>query len=413
MIPAPPRRRASQALAFAFCVVIAGCAPVVVSESPLAQLSSGPATSPISSTSQASTAVPSFPDASNPQQEATPSEVAWGSIQTTRLPIGVEADRYFVFSGSGTPDGRFLIGDVIRNHFLDTTSRRPGDVVLYEVASRKIQKLATMQAPNSQVTSASADEDWVVWMEADDADAYNWQLFAANRATGKVHQVAKADTKDGNPVPGPLTFVWVSHGSVVWGQGADTGISQGSVGNAVVRRHDLASGTTTTIAKGAGNPTLSWPWVAWEEFPAEAAARTVVANLDTGWTGALDVAPPSIVLDGQSAAYSTKDLHSIWLLDDVMAPSSATEIARGANVADYLQWPSLNERIVGWVQDDVSVVFDRAEHRLVRLPIAQGWSWGTVAGPNLVWFETDPTHTATDHPDWAVVADTRSFPVVP
>lgn len=350
---------------------------------------------------------------SAPPSGVTSAEVAWGPIQTTRLPVAVEANRYFVFSGSGTPDGRFLIGDVVRNDFLDTTSSTPGDVVLYEVGTAKIQKLATMQAPNSQVTSASADEDWIVWMEADDADAYDWHLFAADRATLQVHEVARAATKDGNPVPGPFTFVWVSHGSVVWGQGAGSGITEGSVGNAVVQRHDLATGKTETIARAAGSPALSWPWIAWEEFPSQGSPRTVVANLDTGWKGTLDTLPATIVLDRQSAAYSAKDLHSVWLIDDVTEPSSATQIARGVDVADYLQWPSLNERIVAWVQDDVSVVFDRAEHRLVRLPVAHGWSWGTAAGPNLVWFETDPAHTATDHPDWAVIADTRTFPVLP
>lgn len=347
------------------------------------------------------------------QRAVTPAEAAWGPIQTTRLPIAVESGRYFVFSGSATPDGHFLIGDVVRNDFLETSSTTPGDVVLYEVGSAKIHKLATMQSPNSQVTSASADEDWIVWMEADDADAYDWHLFAAERATLRVHEVARAATNDGQPVPGPFTFVLVSHGLVVWGQGVGSGISQGSVGNAVVRRHDLARGTTETIASAAGNPAFSWPWIAWEEFLTKGSPKTVVANLETGWTGTLDSLPATLVLDGQSAAYSAKDLHSIWLIDDVTEPSSANEIARAVDDADYLQWPSLNERIVAWVQDDASVVFDRAEHRLVRLPVAHGWSWGTAAGPTLVWFETDPSHAATDHPDWVVIADTRTFPVLP
>jgi len=317
-----------------------------------------------------------------------------------------------VFSGGATPDGKFLIGNVIRNNFLNTTSTTPGDVVLYELATGKVQKLATMQEPDSQVTSSAADEHWIVWMETDDPDAYDWHLFAANRETAEVHEVAAAETRDGHPVPGPLTFVWVSHGMVVWGQGVDAGIAQGSVDNAVVQRHDLATGTTETMARGAGNPTFSWPWIAWEEFPAQGTTRTVVRNLETGWAGTLDTLPATIVLDGSSAAYAAKDLHSIWLIDDV-AGASTTEIASGVDGADYLQWPSLNARIVGWVQDDRSVVYDRAERGQVSLPVANGWSWGTAAGPNLVWFETDPGHAATEHPDWMVVADTRTFPILP
>lgn len=396
------------------CVVaVSGCTSIAPESAPTAISSGGPRPSLNISSSAVPMPTPGASIESASPDGAASSDVAWGPIHTTRLPIAVEADRYFVFSGAGTPEGQFVIGDLVRNDFLNTTSTTPGDVVLYEVPTGKIQKLATMQAPNSQVTSASADEDWIVWMEADDADAYNWHLFAADRATRKVHEVAKADTKDGNPVPGPLTFVWVSHGSVVWGQAIGSGITEGSVGNAVVRRHDLTTGKTETLATSAGNPALSWPWIAWEEFPAQGSTRTVVANLDTGWKGTLETLPATIVLDRQSAAYSAKDLHSIWLIDDVMKPLSAMEIARGVDDADYLQWPSLNDRIVGWVQDDASVVYDRAEHRLVRLPVAHGWSWGTAAGPNLVWFETDPPHTATDHPDWIVIADTRTFPVLP
>lgn len=67
---------------------------------------------------------------------------------------------------------------------------------------------------------------------------------------------------------------------------------------------------------------------------------------------------------------------------------------------------------MAWSQDDSSTVYDRSEHRLVDLPVSTGWSSGMVSGPLLVWFEADPVSPASDHPDWMVVADTMTFPVL-
>ena len=326
----------------------------------------------------------------------------------------MEAHRHFQFSGAGTPDGRFLIGCVLRDNFLDTKGTAPGDVALYEIATGKVQTLAPMQRPDSQMISAAADDNWIAWMESDDADAYNWSLFAADRATGEVHEVARAATRDGHPVPGPLTFIGLSHGSLVWGQAIGDGITRGNLANAVVNRHDLASGKTETVATAAGSPAFSWPWLVWEEFPAGGQRRSKVTNLETGATEQTDTVPATIVLDGGSAAYSAADLHSIWLIDDVSKPSSGVAIAHGIDDADYLQWPSLNDRLVAWSQDDASTVYDRAEHRLVHLPVANGWSSGIVTGPNVVWTERDPGHDpSADHADWIVVADTGTLPVLP
>ena len=215
-------------------------------------------------------------------------------------------------------------------------------------------------------------------------------------------------------MPGPLTFIGLSHGSLVWGQAIGDGITRGNLANAVVNRHDLASGKTETVATAAGSPAFSWPWLVWEEFPAGGQRRSKVTNLETGATEQTDTVPATIVLDGGSAAYSAADLHSIWLIDDVSKPSSGVAIAHGIDDADYLQWPSLNDRLVAWSQDDASTVYDRAEHRLVHLPVANGWSSGIVTGPNVVWTERDPGHDpSADHADWIVVADTGTLPVLP
>ena len=340
---------------------------------------------------------------------AVPAATAWGRVAATRLPAVVEKGRYFVFANAGTPDGRYLIGSVMREHFLDV-SGSPGDAALYEVATGRIVRMARLQSPDSRVQSASSDGRWVVWQEASDSDGFDWRVYAYSLADRRVKEVARATTVDGKAVPSPLNFVWASHGMAVWGQAVGGGVTQGDVSNSVVREADLATGSITTLATGAGSPALSWPWVAWEDLPKGGTWRTVFSNLETGWTGSMDATPPVLSIDGASVAFGAADNHSIWLIDDMTRPAEVTQVARGADETDYLEWPSLNERIVAWAQNGQSIVFDRLQHRLVSLPVAYGWASGWAAGPDLVWAETGPTFAQTGRPDWFVVLDTRTLP---
>jgi hypothetical protein len=155
---------------------------------------------------------------------------------------------------------------------------------------------------------------------------------------------------------------------------------------------------------------MSWPWAAWLSLPRGGPWRTVFSNLETGWSGSIRDTPAVIALDGPSAAFGAADSHSIWLIDDVAAQSAARQVARGADETDYLQWPSLDARIVAWAQNEQSIVYDRALGQLVTLPVGHGWASGWAAGPNLVWAEDGPTTPTTGHPDWFVVVDTATLP---
>ena len=86
---------------------------------------------------------------------------------------------------------------------------------------------------------------------------------------------------------------------------------------------------------------------------------------------------------------------------------------RGADNADYLEWPTINSRIVAWAQNGVSVVYDRAERRLVTLPVAYDWASGWAGGPNLVWAETSGATDGADHPVSFAVVDTATLAVLP
>jgi len=344
-------------------------------------------------------------------QSAVPVEAAWGPVAISRLPIAIGSDRHFVFENAGTSDGKWLIGVSQPNAFPST--KDPSQAVLYDVGNGTLRQMAELASPVSQVLWASADDRWVVWSEASDQPLfYDWRLRAYDLQTGSIREIARATTAGGSAVQGPYPQPSVSHGLVVWGQAIGTGFGQGVTANAVVKEANLAAGTVTTLATSAGMPVVSWPWIAWGVLSAETTGYMSVSNLETKQVIRIDQTPPTFALDGKSAAFNDPDSVSVSLVDDISKPEAAYLVARGADDADHLEWVTLNARVVAWAQTSATQVYDRAERRLVALPLSQGRSAVTVCGPLVVWEETDPGSP----PDrgWAdtmLIVDSSKLPV--
>lgn len=343
------------------------------------------------------------------------SAVAWGNVPVRRLPISLGGGQHFVFANAATSDGRYLIGASRQDTAPpDAVHGVPGQAVLYEVASGKVVPMARLAFPSSQVLSAAGDGRWIVWQEAnDEPDFYNWRLRAYDRDTGSVREIARATTDAGGaPLPGPLSFVATGHGLAMWGQGVGPRVSAGSMQDAVVRRADLASGSVTTVAVSAGWPALSWPWAAWVVFEGTG-GYVHTTNLDTGRTSRLEIRPASLSLSGPNLAYNDAASLSVWLVDRVDVGGPGTMVARSPE-GNYLEWPTINPRIVAWAENGSSTVFDRARVQEVVLPVSSGWSSSTASGPLLVWEETDPsTPVSQGWPDRVAVVDTSVLPARP
>ncbi len=346
-------------------------------------------------------------------EAAVSSATAWGPISVTRLPIGLGGGQHFVFANAATPDGRYLIGTRQPDDFLPEGGHsQPGEVALYGVRDRDVVGMARLESSSSQVLSASADDRWVVWQEADDQPYFvNWRLRVYDRATGRVRELARAPIVGGGLLKGPLSFVSAGRGIALWGQGLGDRVRRGDMRDAVVRRADLASGGITTLASSAGWPSLSWPWAAWVVFD-PGAAHVEVRNLETGASSSMGIRPSLLTLDGGSLAYSDESSAGIWLVDSVGGSGPGRLIARGPDKTVALEWPTLNARIVAWAQNGVSIVYDRLQDRLVSLPVASGWSSSTASGPLLVWEEMGSGAPVDQRwSDWIALVDTRSLGV--
>jgi hypothetical protein len=348
----------------------------------------------------------------SPLPAAVPAAEAWGAIAPRHLDDLLPAGRHFVFDNAGTPDGEWLIGTVQPDGFPTDTSQ-PSYAVLYGVTTGEVRRMAELASHASQILWAGADERWVVWSEApDQPNFYDWVVRAYDRRTRTVRELARAATVGGQAVQGPEADPSVSYGLAVWGQATGAGVAPGQLAQAAVRQADLATGAVSTLATSALSPSISLPWVSWFVSTGNGTGYVRASNRETGQTVRVDQVPPTFVLDGASAAYNDPQSLSVWLIDD-LASGAAREIARGADATDHLEWITLNPRIVAWSQSAATQVYDRAEQRLVSLPLATGRSAVYVCGPLIVWAEQDPAVPPQGWPDRPVVLDSSTLPVRP
>ncbi len=360
----------------------------------------------------------------SPPPTATPIPVvtaqqAWGEIQYRKVPTALPDGRVFVFENAATPDGQWLVGEAEPRNFIENTTR-PEFLVLYNVRTLEVKTLRQLQHPQSQILlGASLDGDWLAWAEADDNPTFfDWTLSVYNLRTGQSREVARAVRQGGKPVPGPWVAPIVSAGRLIWGQAVGP-VGSDTLDNAVVRLEDLATGSVTTLATRAGAPQLEWPWAAWGQFGAtNDEGYEVIRNLETGEEHRLDAKPASLAMAGTSMVYD--DEKTAYLVDDFTHdPVQALAVARAIGLADYIQYVSLNDRLIGWIENEATRVYDRADRRLVDLPVTGHSSDSWVGGRLLIWTQPEPDdkqlydsqHNLTPTPTLNVL-DTTTLPVL-
>ena len=351
---------------------------------------------------------------------------AWGNPAIRSLPSALPGNRVFVFDNAVTPDNQWLIGADEPRDFITNAGNRPSYLSLYNIQNGQLVHLRALLHPQSQVLAASADDTWVVWSEGDDQpNFFDWTLFAYNRQTGQVQQLAQAARAGGQPVPGGYPIPVVDAGHVIWGEALGP-VGPSTLDNAVVRMEDLATGQVTTLATRAGIPNLAWPWALWGQFTSTAGTdgtgAIVITNLSTGQTEKLAQQPASISIAGTSLAWDditstlqTGSSTTVYLLEDFTKGTNAYVVL---TTGFDQQYATLNDRLVGWSQSGVTQVYDRAEHRLVSLPVTNGESDSWVGYHTLVWPEPeskaqqdyDTQHNLIPAPTWNII-DTSTLPV--
>ena len=127
---------------------------------------------------------------------------AWGNISIQKLPLTIDGGQQFIFENAVTPDGQWLVGVSQPADFIKNTTQ-PSYLVLYGVATGQLVTVRQLLHQQSQVIGASADDRWVVWSEAaDQPNFFDWTLFAYDKQTHTVRQIAQAVHGENGPFMG-------------------------------------------------------------------------------------------------------------------------------------------------------------------------------------------------------------------
>ena len=216
-------------------------------------------------------------------------------------------------------------------------------------------------------------------------------MFAYNRHTGQVERLGQAvKGANGQAVPGPFSGPVVDHDHVIWSQVIGPATSQQDTSKDVVRLEDLTTGQVTTLASGAVYANLSWPWAVWAQEGANSAGWIEFRNLLTGKTTRLDDKPSYLALAGTSVAYIDNN-STLYQIDDVTQGTSNPQMLWSAPPNEYLDFVTMNDRLIGWNQNSAAMVYDRQLRRFVTLPLVYSQiSASIVIGRTLIWGDGVP-----------------------
>ncbi len=326
---------------------------------------------------------------------------AWGAnLPIALIPALVDATHQFLLM-TITPDARYLVGSVVTRKQDELGGTEPGKVVLMDVQTHKITELRMFPHNDTQMVAAAADDEWVVWAESAQEPNFfaNWVIYSYNRKSQLIKQIAEAP-RDKNGVAlagGPLILPKVDHGIAVWSQIPPEGADKI---HSLVMSTNLATGETSTITDLGLQPTISWPYVAWEgptntitQSTAERPDTNIyVLDLQTGVTQPVKSTrnPSGFSLYKDSVVWITAQGDQINLTDvndsksQVIAQVHTTEadVAEG----DTLQFPTINDRLITWISYRRIAVWDRARQQIVNVtPVDNQQRNSFVNGNGYVW----------------------------
>jgi hypothetical protein len=210
----------------------------------------------------------------------------------------------------------------------------------------------------SQVVSIVGDSNWIAWVEGSIQPSFvDWILYSYDRQSGQIRTLAAAPKS--HPIT-PIIQISMSHGVIVWSAvEAPDGVYH------VYSVNADGSGSINILAANAKGPQIVWPWVVYDVRPAAPGTSATLArqNFETGqvqqMAGPADVS--YFAYDGEALAWISGDTNHIFLQPTL--DSAPIELHSG----HYLQFVTLNSRLVGWGQDEGALVYDRKLAAIVQL----------------------------------------------
>lgn len=277
---------------------------------------------------------------------------------------------------SATPDGTFALGEATG----PAPTRQALGPAIMNRATGQIDLLRSFSNRAAQVVSIVGDSDWICWVEGTlQPNFQDWIIYSFDRRTRQVRTLAAA------PKPYAMTqyvLLSMSNGTIVWSaiENADNVYHVYGIG---------ADGTgRRVLASNARGPQIVWPWVVYAVKPAANGSPTTIAkqNLESGVIEPI-VGPENasyFAFDGKSLAWVSGDTNDLFLQSPLSSP------ARQIRSGRYLQFVSMNGRLVGWGEEKGAFVFDRKLGAVIQLSALSDF-YPVVSSQALDWlFQPNP-----------------------
>lgn len=388
MVTLSARRRGGSVL---FAVALLSCMP----SAGMPDTSAGSASSPTArpEPSATATAPPSLapPLSFTEYARATRPTVVRGRVDAEHL----------LFVSAVAPDGRTALGTVDRIDASDGQRRtvlEVAQIVTVDTATGQRTPVRSLPTPQHAMGITDADERWSVWIERDShALLTDWTLFALDRSSGSIHQVARAPRNaNGEPIAS-LTFPAVDNGVLIWREpipGAVVGDRETSRLLSV----RLPDGTPEEITRAGQGAAISWPHIAWSERRedrTDGSFRIVRRDLRSGAQQVVLAAddPTYVAIHGLATAWVERRTGHIWLAETPDSPRILVAEAPRDRDAPF-QELSLSEHVVGWASNSYPGFYDRRLRRIVLVDeIGLHVGWQTVVRGDIVTWGMRPTDT--------------------
>jgi hypothetical protein len=312
---------------------------------------------------------------------------AWGSGHISKFPVTFGNQDFNAGGNYGentiSDDGQ-MCGDI--ESAIATTDpakilQQVESVALMNLHTGVVTTIRTFP-PGWQVLSCALTGPWLIWQQAYGATyesfQMTWKIMALNLQTQELRQLDQSLLPNGQPAPPViLPYPSASNSTVVWTTFADNQADTEAV------RYDLATGQKTVLARNARFPIISWPWVAWGDGTKQGIE---FENLETQQQVFLDQRPSGSALDGTSfveadGMYSTITLYPSITPDQI---GTSEEVGQGIN-GDFVQFPTLNDRLVTWDSNYSLFAFDRKLQRLVQISGIFGNPQPYISSHFMVW----------------------------
>jgi hypothetical protein len=305
-----------------------------------------------------------------------------------------------IFQGRGTPDGRYLLIKLQSRYNPGYGPPFPEEIALYAPATGAIQVIGKAQDNLHGLTGYVADNQWVAWYQRglpEESSDNSWTLYAYNIASGTTQIIAH-----NNPSSPFYPTPQLDHGKLVWDE--VDGAATPDRANYVVQMLDLNTGTRTTLAKRAGAPLISWPWVEWSQVTTAdgTGGHEAAENLLTGQQSTIPAMAESKALVGTSFVYASNATNNTAFvyIPDITHPTANNQTYDPSGDGAYsINGLTFNGRYIGWhsLGDDTPLLYDVQQRRVIAFPLKYpflGTQTTYIIGNYVTWIEDPNTQAA-------------------